>query len=141
MIRPVAAAIAVVLRERGVVLVRRRNPPDAGLWGYPGGKIETGETIPAAALRELEEETGLVGCPRRLLTPFDMLHRDIDGRLQGHFILLPVLCRWISGTPRASSDALDAAWFDIDSLEHQGAILSRHVAGLAQEALALTPPE
>ncbi|MEN7538812.1 NUDIX domain-containing protein, partial [Aurantiacibacter flavus] len=55
--RPIAATIAVVLREGQVLLVRRANPPDAGRWGFPGGKIETGETIEQAAIRELYEET------------------------------------------------------------------------------------
>ena len=137
--RPVAAAIAVVLRARDVVLIQRRNPPDAGLWGYPGGKIETGETILAAAVRELQEETGMVGRARQLLTPFDVFHRDTDGQLLGQFILLPVLCDWISGIPRAASDALDAAWFNIDSLEPRRPMLSRHVPDLARQALAVTP--
>jgi ADP-ribose pyrophosphatase YjhB (NUDIX family) len=140
MTRPVAAAIAVVMHARDVVLVQRRNPPDAGLWGYPGGRIEPGETIFAAALRELQEETGLVGCARRLLTPFDVFHRDDDGQLLGHFILLPVLCGWVSGSPQAASDALDAGWFDIDGLEHRQATLSPHVPALAHQALAQQAP-
>ena len=134
---PVAAAIAVVMRTRAVLLVRRRNPPDAGLWSYPGGRIEPGETIIEGALRELREETGVVGRPRHLLTPFDVFHRDRDGRLLGHFILLPVLCGWVSGTPAAASDALDAAWFGIDELERQQAILSARVSELAGQAAAL----
>ena len=133
---PVAAVIAVVLRSREVVLVQRRNPPDAGLWGYPGGKIEAGETIVEAGLRELHEETGIVGRPRHLLRPFDVFQRDPDGRLLGHFILLPLLCGWVSGTPVAASDALDAAWFEIDGLEERQAILSRRVCELAGQALA-----
>ncbi len=141
MMRPVAAAIAVMLRARDVVLVQRRNPPDAGLWGYPGGKIEPGETIFAAVLRELHEETGLVGCTRRLLTPFDVFHHDGDGQLLGHFVLLPVLCSWVSGSAHAASDALDAGWFDIDGLEHRQATLSPHVLALAHQALAMDARE
>ena len=56
---PRLAVLAVVLRGEQVLLVRRANPPDAGLWGYPGGKVDWGETVEAAALRELAEETGL----------------------------------------------------------------------------------
>ena len=134
---PVAAAIAVVMHARAVVLVRRRNPPDAGLWGYPGGRIEPGETIIEGALRELQEETGIVGRPRHLLTPFDVLHRDRDGTLLGHFILLPVLCDWVSGTPAAADDALDAAWFEIDGLDRQRATLSARVSELARQGIAV----
>ena len=47
-------------------LVRRRKPPNAGLWSPPGGKLEPGETPVDGALRELAEETGLVGHVPRL---------------------------------------------------------------------------
>ncbi|MFX6119029.1 NUDIX domain-containing protein, partial [Acinetobacter baumannii] len=57
--RPIPATIAVVLRDDRVLLVRRANPPDAGRWGFPGGKIERGETIAEAAIRELMEETAV----------------------------------------------------------------------------------
>ncbi len=138
---PVAAAIAVIMRAGAVVLVRRRNPPDAGLWGYPGGRIEPGETIIEGALRELREETGIIARPRHLLTPFDVFHRDGNGGLLGHFILLPVLCDWVSGTPAASDDALDAAWFEIDGFERQRAILSEQVSELARQAMAIAGPD
>jgi ADP-ribose pyrophosphatase YjhB (NUDIX family) len=137
-IRPVAGAIAVVMRARDLLLVQRRNPPDAGLWGYPGGKIESGETIMDAAVRELREETGVLGRARRLLTPFDVLRYDAGGELTGHFILLPVLCDWVSGTPAAASDALAADWFSIARLEKSPQILSEHVLALANHAIDLS---
>ena len=56
-VTPVAAAIGVVLRDDQVLLVRRANQPDAGKWGFPGGKIEPGEPVQAAAAREVVEET------------------------------------------------------------------------------------
>jgi 8-oxo-dGTP diphosphatase len=135
--RPIPAAIAVAIRAREVLLVQRHNPPDAGLWAYPGGKIELRETITEAALRELREETGVLGRAVRLLTPFDVFHRARDGQLLRHFILLPVLCDWVSGTPVAASDALDAGWFPIGRLEQCPEILSERVLALANEALAL----
>ncbi|OWJ87584.1 NUDIX domain-containing protein, partial [Paracoccus yeei] len=54
--RPVLAALAVLIDhdpDHGprVLLVQRRNPPDAGLWGFPGGHVEPGETALAAAAR------------------------------------------------------------------------------------------
>ena len=51
-VRPVVAVLAVVVQAGRILLVRRANPPDAGLWGFPGGKVEFGETIADAALRE-----------------------------------------------------------------------------------------
>jgi len=55
----VPAASAILFREGRVLLVQRANGTYAGLWSAPGGKIETGETALAAALREVREETGL----------------------------------------------------------------------------------
>ncbi len=124
-----------MLHRRRLLLVRRRDPPDAGLWGCPGGKVDGGETIQHAAVRELREETGILARPLRLLTPFEVIRRDDEGGLVAHFILLPVLCEWLSGTPTAASDALDAAWFEIDSLEQWRSRLSERVPALAHEAL------
>ena len=56
---PIHAAIAVVIRHNKVLLVCRGQEPNKGRWGFPGGKIEIGETIEEAALRELKEETGI----------------------------------------------------------------------------------
>ena len=130
-----AAALAVTVQRRRLLLVRRRNPPDAGLWGCPGGKIEAGESVMQAAARELREETGVLAQPRQLLTPIELIRRDADGQLLGHFILLPVLCQWLSGTPIAASDALEAAWFEIDGLAQRRSSLSEQVPALAQQAL------
>lgn len=125
------------MRAQSVLLVQRRNPPDAGLWGYPGGKIEPGETIAEAAVRELQEETGVVGRPHALLTPLDILRRDQNGELLFHFILLPVWCEWMSGTPSAASDALAVDWFAVPRLGQRPELLSEHVLALANHALAL----
>ena len=55
---PIPAVVAVVIREEEVLLVRRAKSPNKGRWGFPGGKIEFGESLKAAAIRELKEETG-----------------------------------------------------------------------------------
>ena len=131
-----AAAIAVLARDGAVLLVQRRNPPDAGLWGYPGGKIEGGETVIQAALRELHEETALVARGHRLLEPFDVIRHDADGRLLAHFILLPVLCAWVSGTAAASSDALHARWFTRAAIAARPGMLCARVLALADDAFS-----
>jgi 8-oxo-dGTP diphosphatase len=133
---PVPAVIAVLIHEGRALLVRRANPPDAGLWGFPGGKIEYGETVKAAALRELSEETGVQAEAQEILTTLDILVRSGDA-LRQHYILIAVRCRWLSGLPLAADDALEARWFPISDL-HSGRIpMSADVdtiAALAEEA-------
>jgi len=130
---PVPAVIAVVIREDRALLVRRANPPDAGLWGFPGGKIEFGETVREAAIRELLEETGVQAEAQDIITTLDILVRDSSGAMQQHFILIAVRCRWISGEPAAGDDALEAGWFAIAELGGDKIALSADVEALASD--------
>src|SRR5690606_25152845 len=94
--RPVPATISVVLRGHQVLLVRRANPPDAGYWGFPGGKMNIGETVNTAAERELFEETAVRAQARRSFTAIDVFDRSDEGHLRQQFVLIAVLCRWIA---------------------------------------------
>lgn len=136
--RPIVAALAVVLRGDQVLLVQRANPPDAGLWGFPGGKIEPGETLLEAAARELFEETGVTALPRRAFDALDTYDYAEDGALRRHFVLVAVLCDWQSGEPVAGDDARDAGWVALRDMETALA-LSKDVAALARQAALLTP--
>lgn len=131
---PIAATIAVVIRDGRVLLVRRRNPPDAGRWGFPGGKIDFGETIEAAAERELLEETAVHGQALSVFTAVDAFDYRADGAVVAHFILLAVLCRWISGEPVAGDDALEARWFDLGTLDEANLAMSFGVINVARQA-------
>nr|WP_199901997.1 NUDIX hydrolase [Herbaspirillum rubrisubalbicans] len=137
--RPVPATIAVVLKDNAVLLVRRANPPDAGYWGFPGGKIDFGESIEVAALRELHEETGVRAEVQSVFTAVDALDRAGDGAVREHYVLIAVGCRWIGGTPRAGDDALDAAWFDVDTLDPSELVVSFGVMDVLRQALARRP--
>jgi 8-oxo-dGTP diphosphatase len=134
---PVPAVIAVVVHDGQALLVRRANPPDAGLWGFPGGKIEFSETVKAAATRELLEETGIHGEAQEILTTLDILVRDLSGNVQQHYILIAVQCRWISGLPVAGDDALEAQWFPVADLDADKLPMSADVDVIARRAQAL----
>jgi 8-oxo-dGTP diphosphatase len=59
--RRILAAAAVVREESGrFLLIKRGKAPEAGLWTFPGGRVEPGETLRQAAAREVREETSLL---------------------------------------------------------------------------------
>lgn len=111
MSRPKLGAIAVVHHQGRILLVKRKNEPNANTWGFPGGHVELGETALAAAARELAEETGVIGTPLDYLTNIDAITRDATGAVAFHYLLAVVACRYERGTPQASDDVSDAGWF------------------------------
>lgn len=131
--RPIPAVIGIVFHEGRVLLVRRANPPDAGRWGLPGGKIHMGETIPDAVVREIREETGLNVVAKQTVTAVDAFDIRENKHLQQHFILVAVLCERLAGEPVAGDDALDARWFTPEELRAGDLVLSLDV----QEVIAL----
>lgn len=124
---PKVAALAVTVRADQVLLVRRKNDPDAGLWGFPGGHVELGETALSAAARELREETSVVGYPVHYLTNVDVIVRDECGTLTFHFLLAAVLCEYVSGEPKADDDVSEAAWVAVDDVLFGKLRCSEHV--------------
>ncbi|NDZ97101.1 NUDIX domain-containing protein [Streptomyces sp. SID6673] len=88
-----------------LLLVQRRYPPQVGRWSVPGGKVEAGETLPAAAAREVAEETGLivdVGAEAWVV--------DIPGDDDVVYEVHDFVAEYRSGTIRAGDDAADARW-------------------------------
>ena len=133
--RPGCAALAVVVRAEQVLLVRRANPPDAGLWGFPGGRIEWGEGAAEAARRELAEETGIIATPGALLPVIEAIDTGTDGTVLHHYLMVPVLCLWQAGEGVAADDALEVGWFSAPDLAAMPSLLSACVAEVAADAL------
>lgn len=99
----------VVIQAGKVLLIRRGKQPLMGRWIIPGGTVELGETLEQALVREMEEETSLRVRAGPLLTLFDRIERDATG-VRYHYVIADYLCEVVSGTLRAGSDALDAAF-------------------------------
>ncbi len=132
---PKIGALAVVLRQQHVLLVQRGKEPDAGLWGFPGGHVEWGETVLEAAARELLEETGIVARPECYLDNLDLLHRDDQGHVRAHYLLVGVACRYVSGEPVAADDAQDARWFPVEQVLQGKLDMSARVPELLRKAI------
>lgn len=110
---PVVAALFV--DAAGKVLVQQRPPGRAmaGLWEFPGGKIEPGETPEQALARELAEELGVSVNPADLI-PLTFASDALGNR---HLILLLYRCRRWAGTPHALH-ATAIRWVTIEELRH-----------------------
>lgn len=133
--RPVVAVIAVVVREERVLLVRRANPPDQGKFGFPGGRIELGERLEDAALRELAEETGVEADAIEVLTAVDAIDCDVRGAPRFHYVLVAVLCRWRSGDGAPAGDVSEVRWVQPDEIGRGDLVESRDVARVARMAV------
>lgn len=107
------AAAAYVPNAEGKILLQRRS--DNGRWGLPGGSVEIGESVAAAAVREVEEETGLRVKVMRLIgvysDPSFQVVRYPDGNVV-HYVSLFFECRIIGGTLRTCAESLELGFFD-----------------------------
>ena len=108
--RPIVGVGAVIIEDNRVLLARRAGPPLQGQWSLPGGVVELGETLRAAAEREALEETGLVVEAGEVLEVLDRIIPGKDGRTQYHYVLIEFLCHRRGGELRAGADATEVAW-------------------------------
>ncbi len=108
--RPIVGVGAVIVDQGRVLLVKRGSPPLLGEWSLPGGVVELGETLRAAAEREAMEETGLIVKAGEVLEVLDRIIPGQDGAPQYHYVLIDFLCTVHGGQLRAGSDAGDVCW-------------------------------
>jgi 8-oxo-dGTP diphosphatase len=106
---PVPTVDTIIEVPDGVVLIKRRYEPEG--WALPGGFVEYGETVEAAAVRETEEETGLHVRLTDLLGVYSDPRRDP----RRHTISV-VFIGTADGTPTAADDAAEAGVFTAASL-------------------------
>jgi 8-oxo-dGTP diphosphatase len=105
MTEPILGASACIWRDGKVLLIKRGQHPGKGLWSLPGGKLDSGETAEAAAVRELFEETQVVANLVQAMGPFEVR--------RGEAVVYSITCfagLHVSGEAVASSDAADVAW-------------------------------
>lgn len=112
-VREIPCVGAVVFDDDGrLLLIRRGNPPAQGQWSLPGGRVESGERSEEAVVRELQEETGLIGAVERHV---GAIRRDAPGG--GVYVIDDYLLTIADGSAlQAGDDALDAGWFAPDEL-------------------------
>lgn len=103
--RPEVCVGAVAVDDGRLLLIRRGRGPAAGEWSVPGGRVEAGETVGEAVVREVAEETGLEALCGPLL---GWVERFDDDR---HFVILDFVVDVLDPVePVAGDDAAEAAW-------------------------------
>ena len=119
-------AVGVIIRgnERAgqdrIVLIRRNKEPAKGLWTFPGGAVELGETVRDAARREAREETGLEVRLGEVAIVLDHVARDAADRVQYHYVIIDFYAEPVGGELQPGTDVSEARWAsltDLDDLE------------------------
>ena len=108
---PTVCVGAVAVDAERLLLVRRGRAPGAGLWSVPGGRVEPGETVAEAVVRELAEETGLEAVCGELLGWVERIDDD------HHFVILDFVAEVLEPEPLvAGDDAVEVRWVPLDGV-------------------------
>ncbi len=117
---PVVGVGAVIVRDGKALIVKRAHEPRKGEWSLPGGMLDLGESLTDAVRREVREETGLDVELGPIIETFDRVHRDAEGRIRYHFVIVDYVCWPIAGDAVAGSDAEAVAWVTADEVDAYG---------------------
>ena len=110
----------LLIRDKQLLLVKRKYNPDAGYWSIPGGHLDLGEKVEIAAEREALEETGFKVKISKLAGIIDKIMYDNNGKIEYHYVLINYFVEQIEGDPnqppKAADDALKAKFVSFDQL-------------------------
>ena len=113
--RPIVAASVALVRDGRALIARRARAPLVGVYAFPGGGVELGETLRQAAARALHEETGLEAEDLAFLDHVEPIARDGE-RVRAHYVIAAFVARWRGGEPRPSPELDAFAWVDGDEV-------------------------
>ena len=109
MTEQVQVSIAVIERDSTYLLVQEAKPKAYGLWDFPGGHVEPDETVEAAAVREVYEETGYIVTILKQI----LVSETHEGRILAHAYLAKIT----GGELQVPNDEiLDAKWFSYEEI-------------------------
>jgi len=102
----------IILKDKQILLIKRKNEPFKGKWALPGGFVEYGEKTEDAVIREVSEETGVKTKIRTLAGVYSDPNRDP----RGHIITIIYVLDIVEGNVKAGDDASDVKFFDVHQL-------------------------
>lgn len=113
--RPLAVVISVLIHDGKILLIKRIRGDYSGLWGLPGGKVEKGEHLSEAAVREIREESGI---DSDFVSFFGYVSEHLvgpDGKVESHFLLH--LCELSpKSTKVRNGQEGELEWFELEKL-------------------------
>jgi 8-oxo-dGTP diphosphatase len=110
---PQLAVSAAIFRDDKILLVRRARSPARGFYSLPGGRVEFGETLHAALVREVGEETGLTVEIVGLAGWREVMPANAGG---GHYFIMSFAARWSSGEVTLNEELDEFRWLAPDAL-------------------------
>jgi ADP-ribose pyrophosphatase YjhB (NUDIX family) len=108
---PMVGVGALIVRGSSILLVKRRNPPNAGKWSVPGGLVELGETAEDAIRREVHEELGIRIELGKVFKVGSNIELDESGKVKYHFVIVDFVARPLRGRIRLNDESSDYGWF------------------------------
>jgi 8-oxo-dGTP diphosphatase len=143
--RPYLGVSVAVFRAGRVLLARRTKPPFAGAFSLPGGLVEVGETMEAAALRELREEVQVDARIVAFNRHVESIDCDSAGKIRHHFVIASFAAEWIAGEAKPGPEAGEAVWVEparlagLDCTPHIVAVVEAAERALNARAGAVQP--
>jgi 8-oxo-dGTP diphosphatase len=120
---PLPVALAIAIKDKDFLLIKRGLPPRKGMWASPSGFIEIGETAEEACLRELKEETGVSG---EIVKLVGVVRRE-DREVYGDMLIVAYLVEVGNEELKPGSDVEDVRFFSVDELPNYYVDLFREV--------------
>ncbi len=110
--RPEVCVGGIAIDDERILLIRRGHGPAAGEWSVPGGRVEPGETLAEAVVREVVEETGIESVCGEFVGWVERI-----GDVQ-HFLIMDFMVTPLDGSdePIAADDAAEARWVPISEV-------------------------
>ncbi|HVL91531.1 MAG TPA: NUDIX hydrolase [Actinomycetota bacterium] len=116
MTAPLCAVGAIVMDKGRLLMVLRDREPLKGCWTLPGGRLETGESMHEAIVREVREETGIDIDVDGLLGVVERIVRNDDGEVSYHYVILDFVATPRGTAIKAGDDAAEVRWVPVGEL-------------------------